>query len=369
MKKVSVFLMVVVLLLTVLLPGCTQGVKDNKDATGTAGQETAKATTQATGTSEQEATATATAKPSFKALGKAPKDTLVCLSLQSTQNDFMAKVVSELKKKFEGGGFKFEYAAAEGSSQRQIEQIENFITMGADEIIVMAVEPTSLKDVCQRAIDQGVVVFAFTQNTKAYTTYLGANEEKVGQSIANLASKWVDKTYTDSADGSVNTVIFSYSGTPEAAIRSSALQSIAQTNKKVKITKVVEIDNTTVAAQGAAENLAQTNPETNLIVCYNGGMAIGVNSYAMSPGSIVKDKSKFGVFGSELTAEITSLIEMSATDKSVLRGTAQLGGGITVVFGKIYENSVKILNGQEYTVDDYVPVDEIDVDNIAKFKH
>lgn len=297
---------------------------------------------------------------------KAPADTLVCLSIQSTQNDFMATVVAQLKAKFTAGGYKFEYAAAEGSSQRQIEQIENFVTLGADEIIVMAVEPTSLKDVCQRAIDKGVVIFAFTQNTQAYTTYIGADEKKVGQSIVNLASKWVDKAFPTAADGTVNTVIFSYSGTPEAAKRSTALKNIAA-NKKIKITNVVEIENTTAAAQQAAENLAQTDPKTNLIVSYNGGMAIGVNSYVMSPGSIVKDKTKFGVFGSELTTEITSLIQMSATDKSVLRGTAQLGGGGAIIFGTIFDLSVKILKGEAFVADNFAPVDEIDIDNIAKF--
>ena len=362
MKKIVSLVMVVLLLMT-LLVGCKQPAKEetkDKDTTSTVVSDTPKAT---------EAPQATEAPIKEVATVKAPKDTLICLSLQSTQNDFMAMVVSELKKKFEGGGYKFEYAAAEGSAQRQIEQIENFITMGADEIIVMAVEPTSLTDVCQKAIDQGVVIFAFTQNTGAYTTYVGADEEKVGQSIVNLASKWVDKTFPDAADGSINTVIFSFAGTPEAEKRSNALKDIADMNKKVKITNTVDMDNTTVAAQGAAENLAQTDPDTDLIICYNGGMAIGVNSYAMSPGSIVKDKSKFGVFGSELTTEITSLIELSATDESVLRGTAQLGGGVTVVFGKIYDNSVKILNGEEYTVDDYVPVDEIDVDNIASIKH
>lgn len=355
MKKISSLFMVL-LLLTALLAGCKQEVKE--ETTDIDASAEVNETTQVTEAPVQE-----------EVIVKAPEDTLICLSLQSTQNDFMAMVVSELTKKFEGGGYQFEYAAAEGSAQRQIEQIENFITMGADEIIVMAVEPTSLTDVCQKAIDQGVVIFAFTQNTGAYTTYVGADEEKVGQSIVNLASKWVDETFPDAAEGSVNAVVFSYSGTPEAVKRSNALQNIAEMNKKVKITNSIDLDNTTVAAQEAAENLAQTDPDTNLIICYNGGMAIGVNSYAMSPGSIVKDKSKFGVFGSELTAEITSLIEMSATDESILRGTAQLGGGITVVFGKIYDNSVKILNGEEYIVDDYVPVDEIDVDNIADFKH
>lgn len=300
---------------------------------------------------------------------KEPKDTLVALSMPTTQNDFMAMVVKELGNKFKAAGYKFDSASADGSSQKQIEQIENFITMGASEIVVMAVEPTSLTDVCKKAMDKGIKIFAFTTNTVNYSAFLGSDEIKVGESIANLTSKWVDKTFASAGDGAVNAVIFSYSGNPEAAARSKGLASIAEKNKKIKVIKTVEVENSTDAALKAAENLAQTNPETNVILCYNGIMAVGVNSYAMSPGSIIKDKAKFGVFGSELTAEVTKAIEDSKTDKSIFRGTAQVGGDIMEAFDKIVKTSVKMLKNESFQKDDFAQVDEIDVDNLDKFKH
>jgi len=298
---------------------------------------------------------------------KEPKDTLIALSIATTQNDFMSMLQKGFKDRFEAAGYKFESASADGSSQKQIEQIENFISMGASEIIVMAVEPTSLTDVCQRAIDKGVKIFAFTTNTVAYSAYMGSDESKVGESIANIASKWVDKAYADAGEGTVNAVIFSYTGTPEAAARSNALATIASKNKKIKVTKTVEVENTTDAAQKAVENLAQTNPETNLIICYNGAMAVGVNSYVMSPGSIIKDKSKFAVFGSDLTTEFAKAIEDSKTDASVFRGTAQIGGNIQEALDKMVNTSISMLNNESYEKDDYADVDEIDEDNIDEF--
>ncbi|MDF2672929.1 MAG: sugar transporter substrate-binding protein [Clostridiales bacterium] len=301
---------------------------------------------------------------------KEPKDTLIALAISTTQNDFMALVEKQLGDRFKAAGYKFESASADGNSQKQIEQIENFVTMGASEIIVMAVENTSVTDVCKRAMEKGVKIYAFTTNTRAYDAFMGSDESKVGESIANLASKWVDKTFTSSAEGTINAVIFSYSGNPDAAARSKALATIASKNKKIKITKTVELgDNNTDTALKATENLMQTNPETNVILCYNGAMAIGVNSYAMSPNSLIKDKAKFGVFGSELTAEVTKAIEDSANDKSVLRGTAQIGGDIMAAFDKTVKNSINLIKGEQYLKDDIAPLDEIDVDNVAKFKH
>lgn len=300
---------------------------------------------------------------------KAPEDTMVALAISTTQNDFMALVEEQLGQRFITAGYQWESASADGSAQRQIEQIENFITMGADEIIIMAVEPTSLTDVCQKAIDQGVKIYAFTMNTGVYSAFMGSDEAKVGEAIANLGSKWVDEAFPDAAEGTVNTVIFSYSGSPEAAERSEALYSIAEMNPKIKIVNTVEMLNTTDAGQQATENLAQTNPETNLILCYNGAMAVGVNASVMSPGSPFEDKEHFGVFGSELTEEVIQNIMMSETNESVFRGTAQLGGDIMVAFDNILANSQKMLNGEEYLVDDYAQVDEINVHNLKDFVH
>lgn len=325
------------------------------------GQKSETTTTETTAKNAETTTTQAPAK-------KEPKDTLIALSISTTANDFMALVERELGNRFKAAGYKFESASADGSSQKQIEQIENFVSMGASEILVMAVENTSVTDVCKRAMEKGVKIYGFTTRLEAYDAFMGSDESKVGESIANIASKWVDKTYADAADGTVNAVIFSYSGNPDSAKRSEALASIAAKNKKIKITKTVELgDNNTDTALKATENLMQTNPETNLILCYNGAMAVGANSYAMSPNSLIKDKAKFGIFGSELTAEVTKAIQDSKTDASVLRGTAQIGGDIFAAFDKTVENSIKLINGEDYLKDDIAVVDEIDVDNIEKF--
>lgn len=297
---------------------------------------------------------------------KAPKDTLVCLSISNTANDFMSGLVSGMQKKFTGAGYKFQSVSADASAQKQIQQIENFVSMKADIIIVLAVEPTSLTDVCKRAMAQGTKIYAFTTDTGAYTAFRGSNETKVGESIAEVASKWVDKAFANAKDGSVNTVLFKYTGSSEGKLRSDGLGKIASLNKKVKITKTVELENTTAAAMKSAENLFQTNPETNVVLCYNGAMAAGVNSYAMSPNSAVKDKSKFGVFGSDLTDEFAADIKSSMQNKAVLRGTAMVGADMTSTINAIFEQTEKILKGNFEKIT-YVPVSKIDTDNISQF--
>ncbi len=358
-KSLSVLLML--LILVSLFAACGKDEAETADNAGE-GVQTNGETKQEEGTSQETDTSEAVEV-------KAPEDTLVCLSISTTQNDFMAFVQEQLGIRFVAGGYQWEAASADGSAQRQIEQIENFITMGADEIIVMAVESSSLTDVCQRAMDQGVKIYAFTTNTGAYDAFMGSDEFEVGESIANLASKWVNDTFPEAADGSVDAVIFSYSGNPDAAARSEGLLTIEDVNRKVKIVNVVEIGNSTDQAQMAAENLGQTNPETDLIICYNGAQAIGANAYVMSPGSVFDDIANFGIFGSELTEEVIQNIELSKTNESAFRGTAQLGGDIMVAFDNIFATSVAMMNGEEYLKEDYAQVDEIDASNLIDFLH
>lgn len=280
---------------------------------------------------------------------KAPGDTLICLAISSLGNDFMSMLNTKFQEKFTGAGYQYQSASADGSAQKQIEQIENFVSMGADVIIVMAVEANGLTDVCQRAMDAGTAIYAFTTNTKAYTIYRGANDTIIGNRIAEMASEWVHQAFPDAQNGSVNCAIFKYMDSEETVERSQALSYIAEINPKVSIVAQVEVPYTTEDALAASENLAQTNPDIDLVLCYNGGMGIGVNSYVFSPSSAWKDYEHFGVFGSDKTDEILALIEASKTNESVYRGTAVMGGNINKTIEDIFANVEEYMSGaQDY---------------------
>ena len=259
-------------------------------------------------------------------------DKFVGFAISYTGNDFMQGLANAVQAGFEGKGYKCEVAVADGDATKQIEQIENFTTMGADLIVVMAVDPTGLKDVCSRAMEAGSQVVTFTTQVEgAETSYVGsASEKEIGEGMAQLGSDWVDATFPDAADGEVEVVVMGYSGTPEAAERSEGMKNI-ESNSKVKMTYMEPENNTLDAAQIAAENLFQTNPNTKMILCYNSGMSNGVNAYVMTPGSAVEDKANFATFGSDISDEVMANIEKSKTNESVVRGVVSLGDMDTII--------------------------------------
>lgn len=270
---------------------------------------------------------------------------LVGFAISYTGNDFMQGLADMVKAKIEAEGYECQVASADGDATTQIEQIENFVTMGAKMVIVMAVDPTGLQDVGKKAMESGTEIVAFTTKIDGgETTYVGsASEKEIGTAIATLGSDWVNKTFPDAADGSIETVIMGYSGTPEASDRSEGIKEEIAKNTKCKVTYMEPESNSLDAAQLAAENLFQTNPDTKLILCYNSGMSNGVNAYIMSSGLTVEDKA---TFGSDVSGEVMANIGASKTNASIVRGVVSLGDYDTI-WADLWVPCKLILTGQK----------------------
>jgi len=277
---------------------------------------------------------------------------------------FMAFLAGEFEKAFTAGGYEWNIGIADGDSKKQIEQIENFITLGVDTMVVVAVESSSLKDVLTKAHDAGIKIINFTTDPGVGDIYDGADEGEIGDNVAQLASKWIDATFPNAAAGSVKVAVMEFRDTPEAAKRSDALQNIAKLNSKVTIVKTVQSGNTAQAAQPVAENLFLTNPDINAVLTYNSAMGLGVNAYVMSQGSAVADKSTFGVFGADQDREIVANIKASTENKSVIRGATQISADIIKAIQELVVNSDEMLEGKEVPARKLATILQIDATNV-----
>jgi ribose transport system substrate-binding protein len=301
----------------------------------------------------------------------AKKSYYIGYSLPTTQGAFMSMITDGVKQKFVDGGYKIDTASADNSPTKQLEQIENFIAMGVDELIVMALDPSSLTDVLKKAQAKGIKVVAYSMETQTYDLFLGVDEGEVGKQLSVMTAEWIDKTFPKAAPGSIEVAILEYRGTAEASRRSDGMREIAKLTPKAKLVKVVGVDTTPTGGQAAAENLLLTNKNVKAVICYNSDTAAGVNSYAMSLNSTVKDKSKFAIFGCDYNEQAVALIKQSRQNKSVFRGVIRMGTSLEALYKFVYDYSLAALDGtlqgKRHTLKLYEITDS-NVDNADKMK-
>ncbi|RCX09920.1 monosaccharide ABC transporter substrate-binding protein (CUT2 family) [Anaerobacterium chartisolvens] len=324
---------------------------------------------QQAATDPDASTKTESTEPKAEASTAAPENTekssyYIGFSTLSTEGDFMSLLANQLTDKFTKAGHKFEVASSDFNPTKQIEQIENFISLGVDEIIIMAVDPSSLSDVVKKAMNKGIKIVAFSQETDQYDVFLGSDEFATGKQQAEMAAQWIEKAFPDAAPGSVEVAIFENRDKPTAAQRGDGLQEIAKLTPKAKVVKTVGVDTTPKGGQAAAENLMLTNPNVKVILSHNGDTAMGVDAYAMSLNSQIKDKAHFATFAVDFNGPAADSIKKSTENKSVWRGTVMMGKSLDELFEKVFDNAIAALKGTLKDKKDFSKLYSITPENV-----
>ena len=307
-------------------------------------------------------TAASVSKTSTPTSGKK----IVGYCVPDTTEPFLANLTNTVKKKFAVDGVDVQIADAHGDATTQLNQIQNFIAMKANLIIIMAVDPTSCSDAIKQAQVKGVKVLVAGGNTGVYDAIMHTDQLADGKMIAKMTADWISATFPGAAKESVDVAIFEERSTPEATLRSDGMKEIATLSPAAKIVKTVGSIKNIDTAQTAAENLFQTNPNVKAILCYNNGGSLGVSAYVSKPGSAVKDKTKFGTFGSDYSPESIQAVVDSATNASVFRGVVKFGSNDLP--GDTYNLAKKIINAQSFDKENLDPLTAITPKNAAEFK-
>jgi ribose transport system substrate-binding protein len=337
------------------------------------------AATQTAAPAATQAPAAATA-PADTAVPPAAAKPILAVSLPALDNPLMLAFQDAFKGTF-GDKFDVQVSSADGNANTQATQIENYTAMKPAFLFVMAVEPTSIVPKLEAARQAGVkVLFAGGDpgSENAYDSVMKMNQFLSGEYAALMAKQWVDATYPEAADGSIETAIFESTLNPEAVDRSAGLKMISEpylknakgeyidatgnvvsdANKvanpayspKVKVVQTVQAE-MFQAGQTAMQNILTTNPNVKLVIAYAGDGGMGasqaiMDEYAKGTGvSVIDDLSKVGVFSVGMIGAEGPAVLDSSTGKGVFRGTIRFGGDL---IGRTMEYAGKILNGEQY---------------------
>ena len=362
MKK----LITLVLVMLVMLSGCK----------ATPVETTAEATT--------EATTEVTTAPAEKQI--------IAVCLPALDNPLMLAIQDTFVNGF-GADYDVQVSSADGNANTQATQVENYTAMQVKLLVVMAVEATSLVPKLIEAREAGVMVMVIggdPGNPEAYDSVMMMNQYLSGYYEAYMAKLWVDQTYPDAADGSIETAIFESTLNPEATNRSNGIKMITEPLMKNANGEYVDVDGNVVdqanaapnpaysakvtvvqivqaemfqAGQTAMQNVLTTNPNVKLVLAYAGDGGMGasqaiLDEYAKGSGvSVIDDLNKVAVFGVGMIGAEGPAVLDSATNLSVFRGTIRFGGDLVA---RTNEFVAKMLNGEVMKVI-YDPLDIVTI--------
>ena len=374
MKKVITLVLVAMM---ILLSACKTAPAETTEAT-VAPAETTEATVEPAETTE--ATVEQTEKP------------IIAVCLPALDNPLMLAIQDTFVNGF-GADYDVQVSSADGNANTQATQVENYTAMRVKLMVVMAVEATSLVPKLIAAREAGVLVMVIggdPGNPDAYDSVMMMNQFLSGYYEAYMAKQWVDQTYPDAADGSIETVIFESTLNPEATNRSNGIKMITEPLMKNANGEFTDADGNVVdeanaapnpaysskvivvqtvqaemfqAGQTAMQNVLTTNPNVRLVLAYAGDGGMGasqaiLDEYAKGAGiSVITDLNQVAVFGVGMIGAEGPAVLDSATNTTVFRGTIRFGGDLVARTNEIV---AQILNG-EITKVIYDPLDIVTV--------
>jgi ABC-type sugar transport system substrate-binding protein len=317
------------------------------------------------------------------------KETIgVCLP--ALDNPLMLEIQETFETNF-GETYNVEVSSADGNANTQAAQVENYTTMGAKFICVMAVEATSLLPKLEAARAAGVLVMVIggEPGETGRDAVMKMDQFLAGEYECLLAKNWVEETYPDAAEGSIETAVFISSLTTESVQRSNGLLMISEPYLKDWEGAYIDADGNAIsdkdgnylagkteadrvanpvycpavkivqtptaemfqAGQTAMQNVLTTNPDVKLVLSYasDGGSGASqaiMDELARGAGSVIEDLSKVAVFGVGMFGPEGDAIKAAANGEGALRGVIAFGGGDLP--GETAALVAKILNGEEY---------------------
>lgn len=296
---------------------------------------------------------------------------IIAVCLPTLDNPLMVGIGDAITASFPDKDVKV--TSADGDPSNQAAQIQNYITMKVEEIVVMPADANSLMSVLADARKAGIkVLVTGTQmsDPEAYDCMATCNQYLVGSYSAYLAKTWVDEHYPDAAPGSIECAALTSSLNEDSINKSNGMLQVFEEYLKDVDGNYVDADGNVVdesarvenpaycpalklvqqtegemadAALTAFQNIMLTNPEVKVVLCCTGDGAGSVSQVYMDKGLSEEELAQIGVFGCGFIGAEKDYIEGSAAGTSVFRATVAFGGGDLP--GEMAKLAGEVLNG------------------------
>ena len=245
-------------------------------------------------------------------------------------------------------------ADGQNKTEKQVADVENFISQGVDVLIVSPKESAGLTPVVEKAIDAGIPVIILDRNvnTDRITQFIGGDNVVIGQAAGEYAVKVLGGP--GKAKGNVVEIWGGFASAP-AHDRSTGFHEITDKEPGIKYL-LAPIDTEWKAAKGyeIMATALQANENIDLVYAHNDPLAY--NAYLASKDAGRQEGIKFmGIDG--IPDEGVTWVEKGDLDATFLYATPGAEG---------IRQALKLLNGEKIEKKITLPTMTITKDNAAE---
>ncbi|MDR1580572.1 MAG: sugar ABC transporter substrate-binding protein [Synergistaceae bacterium] len=229
------------------------------------------------------------------------------VSLMDMRQQYFIAMVEGMKAAAEKYELKLNVQDQENDSARQTTQLENFISMGVDGMIICAIDGDVADTQVAAAATKGILTIAEGIDIKSARVWQNWIEFDYGYTVGKMAGKWISKNLPD--EEIVECGVLGQSYTPQLKDRTDGI--VAGLTENAPNAKVVAIQDSESMQRAIeiTENWMQEHPNMRVICGIdddNGGIGANEALNAIIPP---EKRDKYAVFGADGVAEAIKRIK------------------------------------------------------------
>ncbi len=177
--------------------------------------------------------------------------------------------------------------------EKQISGIENFVSSGADVIVVCVFDPPSVQSALEEAAAAGVYIVQYAGRNAA--EYGGVTISIEDEDLGAAAGQYAAQLISDEMGGEANVAILDYPDVPNVVIRADAIAAALAEGAPDAVIVGNYLGGTTEFGLNSMETALQEHPEINVVVSINDAGAYGAMQALEAAGKTAEDSIIVGI--------------------------------------------------------------------------
>lgn len=284
-----------------------------------------------------------------------PKDYkyTIGISYQNLQNEFILNIQDAVRKRAKELKVKLIEVEGQGKAENQISQVENFLAMDVDAVILNPFDKygsAPVVSIAKRERKPIVVLNATVINLDQADAYVGSDDSEAGRIAATHICKLLN--------GKGNIAIIRGPNGHSAEIqRTTGIQEVLKNFPEIKVLFDQSANWDRAQGLNLMENWLSTGKEINAVISQNDEMALGAYKAIEAAGK----QDKIIVIGIDAISDALKAVNEGKLCATVFQNAR--GQGALAI-----DVAVKILNGEKVEHLNYIPFQLVTKENLGDFK-